>query len=81
MKIRLDKLKKKKKMLHPVAAMSLPCWLSQFSQEGRDKIIEIIKKSLRDNNIIAIKQQLITNLCFFMHLKWLWLLHFFAKIL
>ena len=35
-----------------------------------------------DNNIIALKQQLLgIILCFFMYLKWPWLLHFFAKML
>jgi hypothetical protein len=32
--------------------------------------------------LIALKQQLLDIiLCFFMHLKWLWLLRFFAKML
>ena len=41
-----------------------------------------ISKILNDNNIIAIKQQLLgVILCFFMHLKWPWLMGFFAKTL
>jgi hypothetical protein len=41
-----------------------------------------IKVFQENNNMIALKQQLLgIILCFFMHLKWPWLLRFFAKML
>ena len=62
-------------------------WLLRFfakmlQKQFRFKIIEICKTNLGDKNIIALKQQLVgIILCFFMHLKWPWLLRFFAKML
>jgi hypothetical protein len=45
------------------------------------KIIEINKTFWGDNNLIALKQQLLgIILCFFMYSKWPWLLQFFAKV-
>jgi hypothetical protein len=53
-----------------------------FLRENAVEIIEIKKKKLCDNNIIARKQQLLgIILCCFMHLKWPWLLYFFAKMM
>jgi hypothetical protein len=42
----------------------------------------IIKKVLGEHKVITPKQQCLgVILCFFMYLKWLWLLCFFAKML
>jgi hypothetical protein len=42
----------------------------------------ITKKNLGEHKVITQEQQFLgIILCFFMYLKWQWLLHFFAKML
>ena len=50
---------------------------------GDIEVLADARRALKkyDNNIIALKQQLLgINFYFFMHLKWPWLLRFFVEI-
>jgi hypothetical protein len=61
---------------------NLHCQFDTYSLIHSGRWTENDKKNLGEHKVITPKQQFLgIILCFFMHLKWLWLLPFIAKML